>query len=58
MPNYDYQCPVCETDEERNVDMDDRDEQTCDRCYHKLTRKWTFRGSVWAPTSSNGGTHK
>jgi putative FmdB family regulatory protein len=58
MPNYDLECPVCETLEERNVPMEDRDEQYCDRCYHKLIRRFTFRGSVWAPTSSNGATHK
>lgn len=57
MPNYDYKCPVCKTTVERNVGMDDREEQQCDVCYHPLERKWTFRGSVWAPTATGGG-HK
>lgn len=51
MPNFDYKCPVCESIEERNVAVDDRDEQTCNKCYHPLKRVWSFRGSVWAPTA-------
>jgi putative FmdB family regulatory protein len=55
MPNYDFYCPVCETTEERNVEMSEREEQDCERCYHRLDRKWTFNGSVWAPTATGGG---
>jgi putative FmdB family regulatory protein len=51
MPNYDFKCPVCETTEERNVDVEARDSQNCDRCYHVLVRVWNFKGSVWAPTA-------
>lgn len=54
MPNYDYECPVCETLEERNTDMDGRDDQQCERCYHPLTRKFTFKGAVWSPTKNGG----
>ena len=57
MPNYDYKCPVCETVEERNVNMEDREDQTCGECYHPLKRIWNFKGSVWAPTATGGG-HK
>lgn len=58
MPNYDYECPVCEEITERNVDMTDRNDQSCDKCYHPLSRKFTFKGAVWAPTSSSGASHK
>jgi putative FmdB family regulatory protein len=57
MPNYDFKCPVCETEEERNVGIDEREDQQCDKCYHPLERVWNFKGSVWAPTSS-GASHK
>lgn len=57
MPNYEYACPVCETYEERNVPMEDREDQECDKG-HALKRLWSFTGSVWAPTSSSGASHK
>ena len=54
MPNYDYECPICDIKEERSVDSTDRDEQFCDTCYHKLKRKFTFKGAVWSPTRNGG----
>lgn len=56
MPNYDYVCTECENTEERNVPMESREDQTCE-CGAPLKRKFSFKGSVWAPTATGGG-HK
>lgn len=56
MPNYDYTCMECDTDEERNVSMEERESQWCNVCDNKLTRAWTFKGSVWSPTRE-GANH-
>lgn len=57
MPNYDYSCLACDTDEERNVKIAERDNQNCQQCGNRLNRNYTFHGAVWAPTSS-GATLK
>lgn len=55
MANYDYVCVTCNNEEERNVPMDDRENQRCNYCNSELKRVFSFRGVVWAPTSTNGG---
>lgn len=57
MPNYSYVCVNCDTDEDRIVKIEDRDEQRCDRCGYRLNRIFAFDGIVWAPSSTGGG-HK
>ena len=54
MPNYAYVCLNCDTDEERIVKIDDRDNQRCLECGNRLNRDWKFEGSVWSPTSNGG----
>ena len=56
MPLFEYVCPECAEEKELNVSIAERDEQTC-KCGHKLKRRVVFKGSVWAPTATNGG-HK
>lgn len=52
MPNYDYWCMCSEGIQHRiNVPMEERDSQKCSFCYASLRRKYTFTGSVWAPTA-------
>lgn len=58
MPNYEYTCIHCDTDEDRNVPIDYRDLQKCDKCGNRLNRVWSFNGAVWSPTSSKGASHK
>ena len=55
MPTYVFECEYCKTGEfEKNVPMDERDHQWCDKCGIDLERKIRFTGRVWAPTA--GGT--
>lgn len=54
MPNYDYECPACDTTVERNVEMEQREKQWCSVCSEPLTRKFTFKGAVWSPTKNGG----
>lgn len=54
MANYDYVCLACNNEEERNVPMDDRNDQNCNYCGSELKRVYNFHGAVWAPTSTNG----
>lgn len=51
MPTYVYY--NCDRDgtQERNVPMDERDEQKCEVCGDPLTRKQVFTGLTWAPTA-------
>ena len=55
MPIYTYKyCdgdPDPETFIERNVPIEERDNQFCHRCKNKLERVIDFNGSVWAPTA-------
>jgi putative FmdB family regulatory protein len=57
MPNYEFTCLNCDETFDRIVPMDDRDIQKCAKCGYRLNRNIAFNGSVWAPTSTNGG-HK
>lgn len=54
MPNYEYKCEDCESMEERNVHVDDREYQDCQECDGPLRRIFTFTGSVWSPTKNGG----
>lgn len=54
MPNYSYTCMNCDTDEDRIVKIDRRDDQHCRKCGNTLNRNWTFEGSVWSPTKNGG----
>lgn len=54
MPIYDYFCVNCESAEERNVSVADRDNQYCG-CDNHLHRQVSFKGVVYAPTATNGG---
>lgn len=56
MPTYVYEnCHVIEGLEEditeRNVPMDERDDQTCYFCLKPLKRLLRFEGLVWAPSA-------
>jgi putative FmdB family regulatory protein len=51
MPLYDYCCVDCKQAEERNVKIDDREDQYCVKCDGHLIREISFKGSVWAPTA-------
>ncbi len=53
MPIYSYEKCCTKKDTERNVPMDERDNQWCE-CGDKLDRLVTFNGSVWAPSSTGG----
>lgn len=50
MPLYDYWCTDCKEASERNVKVDERENQYC-KCGNHLTREITFKGVVWAPTA-------
>lgn len=54
MPTYVYY--NCDQDgtHERNVPIDERDEQFCEICGDLLQRKISFTGLTWAPSSTNG----
>lgn len=54
MPNYAYYCVACDNETEKNVTMNDRDDQDCDTCHRKLKKKFRFNGSVWSPTRNGG----
>lgn len=54
MPNYDYTC-MEHGDFEKNVPVDQRDEVFCEICGNRAGRNLTFKGVVWAPTSTGGG---
>lgn len=54
MPVYTYTCVSCDSDEERILRIDDRDNQFCKRCANRLNRSYVFEGAVYAPTSTNG----
>lgn len=51
MPTYTYY--NCDRDgtQERNVPMDERDNQKCEICGDPITRKISFTGLTWAPTA-------
>lgn len=51
MPTYDFSCIVCDTDNEKNVTIEERDNQFCGKCGNRLNRNLTFKGSVYAPTA-------
>lgn len=54
MPLYTYTCTKCQQGEfERRVKIEDRDTQYCGYG-HKLERKITFTGSVYAQTANGG----
>jgi putative FmdB family regulatory protein len=40
MPAYDYQCPACNTIEERFVSYSERNDQTCLECSDTLNLAW------------------
>lgn len=50
MPIYIYWCTDCKDSTERNVKVDERQDQYCD-CGNHLIREFKFSGSVWAPTA-------
>ncbi len=58
MPIYQYK--NCDGDSdpdtfvERNVPIDERDNQTCRRCGFKLDRVISFTGLTWSPTRNGG----
>jgi len=58
MPIYSYTCWACDLELERNVKIDDRDNQICEKCLHRLIRQIDAPGAVYAPTSSGGMTTK
>lgn len=51
MPTYSYTCITCDSDLDRNVKIDDRDNQFCNNCGIRLGRNITRPGMVWAPTA-------
>lgn len=56
MPIYTYHCSRCDESLEQIRKIDDRDTLTiCRRCRNPVERKVDAPGSVWAPTSTNGG---
>jgi len=54
MTIYIYGCEFCDEEIEKNVPIDERDNQFC-ICGQQLLRKLKFTGSVYAPTSTDGG---
>jgi putative FmdB family regulatory protein len=54
MPIYNYKCPICKHEEEKNVPIDDRDMQDCVQCKTETQRIIRFTGAVYAPTSTGG----
>lgn len=57
MPLYTYWCPYCDTDQEKQCRIADRDYQKCNECGNKIIRAIDIPGGVYSPTSS-GGTLK
>jgi putative FmdB family regulatory protein len=53
MPIYGYICLECVKHEERNVKIDDRDEQFC-KNGHRLRRTFDFTGMVFSETANGG----
>lgn len=55
MPTYTYENCYRHTNKaeliERNVPIDDRDDQSCMECGTPLKRKISFTGLTWAPTA-------
>jgi hypothetical protein len=53
LPTYEYK--YCDGDTEctieRNVPIDERDNQFCNRCGKQLERIISFTGLTWAPTA-------
>lgn len=54
MPLYTYWCPSCDTDQERQSKIADRDNQKCEPCGNRMVRAVDIPGGVWAPTSGKG----
>lgn len=54
MPLYRYRCDNCETTEERNAKIKDKDRQVCRTCLEPLRSLICFQGSVWSPTANGG----
>lgn len=53
MPLFDYWCVDCKQSQERNVKIDERENQYCD-CDNHLTRQISFNGAVFSETSNGG----
>lgn len=54
MPLYTYWCPACDTDQEKQCRIADRDYQKCNECGNRMIRAIDIPGGVWAPTSGKG----
>lgn len=54
MPMYDYKCYGCRADQERNVAIENRDNQACEICLSPLSRAISAPGAVYAQTAKNG----
>lgn len=54
MPIYTYSCIPCDIDEERISNINQRDQQFCEKCGSRLTRSLDTPGMVWSPTRNGG----
>lgn len=54
MAIYDYKCNYCQDVFEERVPAEDRDDVVCGLCGNPADRLLTFKGLVWAPTSTSG----
>jgi putative FmdB family regulatory protein len=54
MPIYTYYCPACDTDHEKMIAMQNRDDAQCDKCGYRMIRGIDRPGMVWSPTRNGG----
>jgi predicted nucleic acid-binding Zn ribbon protein len=50
MPIFSYACEICQKREDRNVPIDQRNDQFCEEGHH-LKKTFEFKGLVWSPTT-------
>ncbi len=57
MPTYTFKCACTHEQTKFNIPIANRNQVVhCEECGLPMKRKIDFRGAVYAPTSSNGGT--
>ncbi len=54
MPLYTYWCPACDTDQEKQSTIAERDNQKCEPCGNRMIRAIDIPRGVYAPTSGKG----